>query len=116
MLRIKIDSDTGLSSVSTRGISPELLFGILVVKQIFDNHEYHFIVTSIADGQHKRGSRHYTGDGIDFRSKHLPNDLKVVIFDEMAEVLSGMSDYGIYFEDIGEANEHFHLQFKPLYP
>jgi hypothetical protein len=102
------------SGVSIRGISPEMLFGWIVVVEVLAAAGYDCIVTSGNDSRHARGSRHYIGHALDFRSKHvLTLAEKRTIELEVQNRLAPLNDFDFFLEDVGTDNEHYHLQYKP---
>lgn len=51
------------------GARPEMLWAVIVAGQVYKelgNYE-NFVITSVRDGTHKRGSDHYVGNAIDIR-------------------------------------------------
>lgn len=68
-------------------------------------------VTAGIDGVHKKGSKHYTGDALDFRTKQLEPTQKTDYI-EMVKQLLG-PDYDVILEAVGTDNEHGHAEFDP---
>lgn len=64
------------------------------------------VITSILDGNHKDGSKHYTGDAFDQR-KHIytPQQQKELLKELRAEL---GPDY-----DVVEEATHFHIEYDP---
>lgn len=84
----------------------------LVCYHVLNKHGYEFVKTSIADGEHGEGSLHPSGEAFDFRSKHIPLvERKKAILKEIQESLT--QDFDVLLENIGEPNEHFHLEYQP---
>ena len=67
------------------------------------------VVTAGSDGQHKQGSRHYTGEAIDVRSKSFVNLEAKERFREAYEMALG-PHFRVLFENVGTNSEHFHAQ------
>jgi hypothetical protein len=99
--------------VRIRGISPELIVGWSVANQVFDKFGFDCMVTSCNDRHHSRGSRHYRGDAVDLRSKHVPVEKKRQIEQEVQRRLAPLEDFDFFLEAAGTDNEHYHLQFRP---
>lgn len=73
----------GLSGVSLylkgdvqfRGLTVQSLIAIQVVRDILAEMGATCVVTSGTDGRHSHSSSHYTGNAVDFRTRHLePQD------------------------------------------
>ncbi len=68
-------------------------------------------ITSINDSSHMNGSRHYTNEAVDVRSKSfkMPDDK------EYFRVLAGKKlgdKFTVLFENVGLEHEHFHIQVR----
>jgi hypothetical protein len=70
------------------------------------------VVTSVNDGTHMPGSKHYTDEAVDVRSKNFPNRETKDIFVQRVLTRLG-SDYQGFIEAEGTANEHFHFEYDP---
>ena len=69
-------------------------------------------ITSGTDGKHMKGSKHYTGEAIDIRSKNFPNKRAKQEF--IAAVLLRLGPgYEAFLESEGKASEHIHVEFDP---
>ncbi len=98
--------------VSARGISPELLLGIMVLDAIYKNVTgADAVVTSLRDGTHHRASKHYRGDGADFRT------IQASITPDTAERIraEARAQLGKDYDIVVEGN-HIHLEFDPKGP
>lgn len=68
-------------------------------------------VTSGNDRVHMRGSKHYTDEALDFRSKHLSTANKHALLAAVKKRLG--RDYQAILEFEGGVNEHFHIEYDP---
>jgi hypothetical protein len=96
--------------VKWQGVSPEIVLAILAAGGVIAGATTDGIcwVTSIRDGKHKAGSRHYIGEAFDARSKNImASILKGTVLQELKKLLP---DYFVDLEYPGEENEHFHIQ------
>lgn len=66
------------------------------------------VVTSGNDSTHSVGSKHYTDEALDFRTKPLTADQKKALVVEVKRRLG--PDYDVILEDLGQANEHLHIE------
>jgi hypothetical protein len=115
-------------TISLRGCSSELLFGLYVVDQVvsdLSNGATPTVVTSGSESWAKHGqtSLHYTGDAVDIRTKTLrhyaqgnpplPNvtDLRDELVREVRRRLG--PDWDFFVESVDTPNEHAHLEFQP---
>lgn len=99
------------SSVLLYDAVPELLEGLAGAARVFGRAGLPVIVTSLNDGRHRNGSFHYSGRAADLRSKHVARDQKGPMLEALRAELGERFD--VLLEDVGGANEHFHLEFDP---
>lgn len=69
------------------------------------------LVTSGNDSVHAKGSKHYTDEALDFRTKTLAADVKNQLL--LAVRLRLGRDYDCLIEDFGGPNEHLHIEYDP---
>lgn len=67
------------------------------------------LVTSGNDSVHARGSKHYTDEALDFRTKHLTTNAKHAWSAELKRRLG--RDFDVILEDEGGPNEHLHVEY-----
>lgn len=68
-------------------------------------------ITSANDSTHMKGSKHYSDEAIDFRTKHLSKGDKVALLTELRRRLG--KHYDVILEEEGKANEHGHAEHDP---
>ena len=74
--------------------------------------DWNVTITSGTDGKHMKGSRHYTVEAIDIRSKNFPSKRAKQEF--IAAVLLRLGPgYEMFLEQEGKSQEHFHLEWDP---
>ena len=78
-----------------------------VVMGCFRLAGYDCWVTSGVEGKHKKTSRHYTLEAIDFRGNHMPEGERELLMEEIRTVLG--PDYMVLSSNHGA----FHVQYKP---
>lgn len=94
-------------------LKPQTLLGIFVVENAFRQLGKDCLITSVNDGGHMEGSKHYTGYAFDFRTKSLPdlatkNALIANIKASLPE-----AEYDVLLEYPGGYNEHGHCEYDP---
>ncbi len=94
------------AGVKISGLQPEILFGIIIIKEVFRDYGLEFTLTSVTDGKHMVSSRHYIGQAADVRSRDIPEELIPQLLKTMKERLGECFD--IVFE-----GDHFHLEYDP---
>lgn len=99
------------AGVRILGLKPEMLLGLMIARDVFHQMGFDFLITSIMDGTHKRSSEHYTGNGSDVRSKHIPPDRKPQLMLNLRSALGG--DFDVILEAEGKDWEHIHVEFDP---
>ena len=82
----------------------EIMLGAMIAKTCFNDHGYQFIITAITDGSHMEGSKHYIGQAIDIRTRHIPEDFRQTIVDDLRRRLT--IDYDLVLH-----STHLHLEF-----
>lgn len=92
------------SGVKLTGLKPEILLGILVVREVFREHNINMVITSCMDGKHKVGSLHYKGYAVDIRTRNIPDAIVPVIINTCRINLG--SEYDLVLE-----KDHIHLEF-----
>lgn len=70
-----------------------------------------WVITSINDGEHMEGSRHYTNEALDLRSKNFKDQSTKEAFEAVLQLRLGKK-FTVLLENIGKSNEHFHIQVK----
>lgn len=89
------------------GLRAEILFGLLVVKDVFETYGLDLVVTEATGGNHMQGSLHYRGLAVDIRSRDIPTEqMKKDVLIICKEKL------GKNFDMILEVN-HYHLEMDP---
>jgi len=88
------------------GARPEMIWAALTAGQVYrelDNYD-NFVVTSVRDGTHKRGSDHYVGNAIDIRVWDFTDAQRAKAADMIAERLT--DEYEVFDE-----GDHIHIGF-----
>lgn len=100
------------AGVRIEGLRPEIVLAIVLVQPLFFERGIPLVITSVVDGKHSKGSRHYVGLAVDLRSKQVDGfKQKADLLHEMKKVLG--DQYDVILEDQGEVNEHYHIEFDP---
>ena len=95
-------------------ITPALLFMLTTLERLsrtlFGLPEEGLVITSGSDGTHMAGSKHYTGEALDLRSKTMNPTIKTGFMVRLRQELG--AQFTVLLEHEGQAQEHFHLQVK----
>jgi len=95
------------------GLCTEVLLAVILITSLESALGYEFTITSATDGKHSKGSRHYIGGAVDFRSKDIVSlKIKKDIVNKVRARLT--KDYFFALESLGKLNEHFHLEWDPV--
>ena len=95
------------AGVKIAGVRPEMIAAWPVVSDIYNDHGYDCVVTSVCDSKHGRGSFHYNGLATDFRTTtidprydwaNVSGDIRRALTDEYDVVLEA---------------DHIHVEFQP---
>lgn len=106
---------TFLPKVKLTKLSPQMS----MVPCILQNFIGEVIVTVGEEGVHKTNSKHYSGNALDFRTKHLSSyaspPARVDMLQAIARKLKTSlgPDYDVVLENINELNEHLHVEYDP---
>ena len=93
--------------VQLLGLRPETLIGIMAAQAAYFEHGHDLILTSVTEGTHSRGSRHYVGCAFDCRIHHLPPDgTAEAITEQLSRALGDQFD--VVLEDT-----HLHIEYDP---
>lgn len=68
-------------------------------------------ITSIMDGQHMSGSKHYLGLAFDIRLNDVPADIHTGLANEV-QLLSGNA-FDVVHENHGQPDDHLHVEYDP---
>ena len=73
------------------------------------------IITSGSEAatKHKKGSKHYTGDAVDIRSKTFTTEQQNKILNAFYNNRDLRLNFDLLLESKGKPNEHFHLEYDP---
>lgn len=99
MIKLKI-------GVMLRGLTPQTLLAIQVAEGVYADFGHETIVTSVCDGVHSRGSLHYVGLAVDFRTRHLAAGDNFKVAGELKDRL------GLEFDVVLE-RDHIHVEYQP---
>lgn len=95
--------------VSVAGLQPEALFGLMIVREVFREHNCEMTVTSVTDGTHSAGSLHYVGHAFDLRSYSIPQTKVDTIIARCRERLP--ESFDVVLE-----GDHIHIEHQPKKP
>ena len=92
------------------GVTPKHLIIAAAVANAASTLELNVTITSGTDGRHMKGSRHYSSEALDVRSKNFKDHKAKLEF--LAHVLARLGKgYQGFLEAPGKAHEHFHLEY-----
>ena len=90
------------------GVKPELAFVMPLINEIVRCYDLKegMVITSVTDGKHGRGSKHYSGYGIDIRTRNMKPLRQKACTQELKANLG--SDFDVVLE-----KDHIHLEYDP---
>lgn len=100
------------AAVRAAGMSPKVFHAIARAGDLYSSRGLNLVVTSLNDGEHRQGSRHYSGDAADLRTHNVPPALRPVLAAELAKALG--PGYLVLLEKPGEPSEHIHVEWKAV--
>lgn len=105
MIRIK-------AGVDLAGLCPEMVVVLIDLERLFHELGLDCWITSARDGKHGRGSLHYVGLALDFRTKTIEEPVAKKTLLAQLRVALGRQ-YDVLLEAAGRRNEHGHVEFQP---
>lgn len=103
------------AGVRVSGIRPETLLALLIADSLYTAAGVELVVTSVVDGRHKAGSRHFAAFAADLRTKNLPSSTPAGVMRNLLGEALG-EDFDVVLEDAGGENEHLHVEYDPKRP
>lgn len=97
-------------SVTVRELNAPMLLAVLAAKDAYALEDADTVITSGGDGKHSRGSLHYSGNALDFRTRHL-DSLEAVDRVVAAMRLALGAEY-----DVVKEPTHIHVEYQPKGP
>jgi hypothetical protein len=95
-------------------ITPALLYILTTVERLsrtlFGLPEEGLVITSGSDSQHMAGSKHYTGEAIDLRSRTMPATIREVLIVALRRELG--PQFTVLYEGDGTPQAHIHIQVR----
>ena len=90
------------------GFTRELALILLALVSTAEKLGLPLVITAGSDGKHKKGSRHYTFQAIDVRSKTLTGEQRTAVGASLRTTLG--PKFLVLLENSGTENEHFHIE------
>lgn len=88
------------------GVKPEVAIGMMCCEAAFAKLKIDFVITSVMDGKHKDGSKHYEGLAFDVRTRHIrPEHWNAVVNTIRDEIGDGF--------DVVLEGDHIHIEYDP---
>lgn len=97
------------SGVKLKALTPQAVVALLVASSIAESMNLDLVVTSANDSSHMAGSKHYSGEALDFRT-HDWTDAHKQQFMRLATANLG-ADFDVILEALGLPNEHLHVEY-----
>lgn len=103
------------AGVKLAGVKPETVVGMMVVNDIINaNFPGEFVVTSVLDGKHKVGSKHYEGYAFDVRIRYLKDNEQIdTLASAIRGALNGQDSNQVGDWDVVVEATHIHVEFDP---
>jgi hypothetical protein len=103
------------SGVTFRGFPAAMVHMLTVLRRSSEAHpevpDQTLVITSANDGTHAQGSRHYSNEALDVRSKSFRSSVDKRAF--RAKLASDLGDqFTVLLEDEDGMNEHYHCQVR----
>lgn len=90
--------------VSLAGMWPQIGIAIAIADQVYSEYGKELVVTSVTDGEHKKGSLHPLGLACDLRTRYFTDD-------ELAHIERDLRLRLTHEYDIVVESDHIHIEF-----
>jgi len=91
-------------------LSEPMAKGLHTIEEVYGrtilDRTKNLVITSARDGQHMKGSKHYTGDAVDLRTRDLTKQEQKDLWQNLVNYL------GPKFDVVLES-DHIHVEFDP---
>ena len=94
------------NTLGFQSLCPQITLALMVLDGVFIKHGIEMVITSVNDANHAPTSLHYSGHGIDFRSRTVPDKTQFLI--ECKIALGHSPDFDLILE-----SDHYHLEYQP---
>lgn len=92
-------------------LQPQILLAWMIWCDLCRQHNMSAVISAGEDGKHQTSSKHYIGQALDFRTKHLGSTLRDALVSDLKQAAG--ENYDIVVEDVGGDNEHGHMEYDP---
>lgn len=92
---------------SVRGLKSCMVIVWLIVDSVYKKYGQNAVITSGSDGVHSKNSKHYTGEGLDFRIHYFDKSTQKKVYKEIVSHLDE-TKYDIILE-----SDHIHIEYDP---
>ncbi len=92
--------------VNMAGLKPEILLAIQEAREVYRKFGAELVITSLGDGKHKAGSKHYHGFAVDLRIRHVDRRLWKIIAEGIEKAI------GEHYDVVLEPT-HIHVEYDP---
>jgi len=92
--------------VSLEGLGTEILSAVDKAAPILEALNVPLVVTSATEGKHKKGSKHFSGNAIDIRTRQLAPENQQKVTAELKDALG--TDFDVILE-----KDHIHIEYDP---
>lgn len=99
--------------VRLHGVCPQMFLAASVVKDLWEEYNYPFCITSGIEGKHGLASDHWAGYALDFRTWANENGSQLDMFTKQALAKELGELLGDEYFILVEGN-HLHISYRPL--
>lgn len=101
------------NTIDVNGLKPEMMILVGIILTVERLYNIEFRITAISDYKHSKNSNHYKGYAIDLGVKEFPRETITALYNAIKERIN--CEYNILHEGVGFNNEHFHVEYNPVY-
>ena len=92
--------------VDVQGLKVEALIILVVAESLWKKYGEELVWTAGLDGKHMEGSKHYTGEAVDLRTRYFNVATQRVVTKELRKRLGSQYDVVMH-------KTHIHAEFDP---
>jgi hypothetical protein len=77
-----------------------------IASEVWSNNGQELVITAALDGVHMKGSKHYEGNALDFRTRYFDSETKEKVANELRTKLPEAYDVIVH-------TTHIHVEYDP---
>ena len=106
--------------VKFHSLAPQMVLAHSVVSMVFLRRALDCVITGGSDGKHSATSLHYSGNALDYRTRHITNTQAIEVHAEVRKNLPADFDVILHPRETTDGHVitpgHLHVEYQPRKP